>query len=86
MDLVPAPDGAAPRVAQLEAPDALAVHRELERLAGTYPAFRFRTQQGWDRRLLRWVAERRNGLTPGLHTVITASLAELHSALDGDQG
>lgn len=54
---------------------------ELQRLAAEYPAFRFRTQHGWDRSRLRWVAERIRGLDEGLHTAITTDLAELRAAL-----
>lgn len=54
---------------------------ELYRLAADYPAFRFRTQQGWDRTRLRWVAERIRGIDGGLHTVITTDLSELRTAL-----
>ena len=73
-----------PQVPALDTSDALAVYRELERLAENYPAFRFRTQGGWDHRKVRWVAERIRGTDEGLHTVITTDLCELHSALDGD--
>ena len=38
---------------------------------------------GWHRGL-RWVAERRNGMEPGLHTAITACLDELEAALASD--
>jgi hypothetical protein len=65
----------------LDTSDAYAVHAELGRLAAAYPAFRFRTQAGWDRKSIRWVAERIRGLDPGLHTVITADLSELIAAL-----
>ncbi|HUJ07318.1 MAG TPA: hypothetical protein VLX31_14510 [Streptosporangiaceae bacterium] len=58
------------------------VSAELDRLAASYPAFRFRTQASRDRRRMLWVAERINGLTPGLHTAITSDLAELQTALD----
>jgi hypothetical protein len=54
---------------------------ELARLAAAYPAFRFRTQRGWDRTRLRWVAERIRGLDEGLHTAITTDLGELRAAL-----
>jgi len=60
------------------------IARELNRLAAAHPAFRFGTQRGWDRTRLRWVAERINGLNPGLHIVITADLTELHAALAAD--
>jgi|ERR1022692_757182 hypothetical protein len=54
---------------------------ELQRLATEYPAFRFRTQQGWDRTRLRWVAERIRDMDEGLHTAITTDLADLRAAL-----
>jgi len=63
---------------------------ELARLAADYPAFRFRTQHGWDRIGLRWVAERIRGLDEGLHTAITTDRSELRAALgtppDGQDG
>jgi hypothetical protein len=44
------------------------------------PEFRFcRALVGWHGP--RWIAERENGITPGLHTVITEHLSELHAAL-----
>ena len=70
-----------PRVPAPEVPDALDVHGELRRLAGDYPAFRFRTQAGHDRMRMRWVAERISGLDAGLHTVITTDLDELRAVL-----
>ena len=70
-----------PRVTAPDAPGAEAVQTELRRLAAAYPAFRFRTQGGWDHRQVRWVAERIRGIDPGLHTVITTDLAELRAAL-----
>ena len=73
-----------PRVTPPDAPCGETVQAELRRLAAGYPAFRFRTQQGWDRGRLRWVAERIQGTDAGLHTVITTDLAELHAALEGD--
>ena len=64
-----------------EVPDALDVPAELRRLAADYPTFRFRTQRGWDRTRLRWVAERVHGLDAGVHTVITTELSELRATL-----
>ncbi len=58
------------------------IAQELNRLAADYPAFRFRTQRGWDRTRLRWVAERVRGLDMGVHTMITTDLRELRAALD----
>jgi len=53
-------------------------------LHARYPAFRFSyAQVGWLGR--RWIAERINGLDYGLHTMITADLAELRDALDQDE-
>ena len=82
--------GAPPRpyVPAPEVPDALDVdvYGELRRLAADFPAFRFRIQGGWDRRRMRWVAERVRGLDAGLHTVITTDLAELRAALDAAPG
>jgi hypothetical protein len=49
-----------------------------------YPAFRFLCGPvGWHSQ--RWTAERIDGLDPGLHTLITADLRELCSALDADR-
>ena len=53
---------------------------ELDRLAAAYPAFWFARQPG-GRHGICWVAQRKAGLHPGLHTVITADLAELRAAL-----
>jgi hypothetical protein len=54
-------------------------------LSARYPEFRFfREPRGWHRQH-RWIAERVNGLTPGLHTAITGDLTELMSALAHDQ-
>ncbi len=61
-------------------PGSLAASDELDRLTAAYPAFRFRCQM-IGRHGARWIAERKNGLHPGLHTVITADLAELRTAL-----
>ena len=76
-------DGAPPRQRALapEMSDTLDVQAELRRLAADYPAFRFRTQTGYDRKRMRWVAERVQGLDAGLHTVITTDLAELRAVL-----
>jgi len=60
------------------------IARELNRLAACYPALRFGTDTGWDRKTLRWVPERIDGLAPGLHTAITTDLDELRAALDAD--
>lgn len=57
---------------------------DLGALIACYPQFRFcRTRIG--HRGIRWVAERANGLEPGLHTMITADLGELRAALDADR-
>jgi len=61
-------------------PGSLAAADELDRLTAAYPAFRFRCQM-IGRHGTRWIAERKVGLHPGLHTVITADLAELRAAL-----
>jgi len=53
---------------------------ELDRLASAYPAFWF-GREAIGRHGTCWVARRRDGLRPGLHTVITADLAELRAAL-----
>jgi len=61
--------------------------RELRALAVSYPAFRFR-RETVGRRGGRWIAERRDHLGYGVHTVITADLGELRAALgrpDADQ-
>ena len=53
-------------------------------LSAEFPAFRFRCERaGWHREC-RWVAERINGLAPGLHTLITEDLSELRAALARD--
>jgi hypothetical protein len=49
-----------------------------------YPAFRFRRER-LGHRGMRWIAQRRDGLEPGLHTVISANLQELCAALHEDQ-
>jgi hypothetical protein len=58
---------------------------ELDRLASMYPAFWF-TLEVIGRHGSSWVARRKNGLRPGLHTVITSDLAELHAALASLEG
>ncbi len=80
----------APELPALAGPAGLAdlsyddIAMVLGSLHSSYPAFRFRCAQvGWPGR--RWIAERINGLDPGLHTMITADLAELHEALDQDE-
>jgi len=65
--------------------DAPTVPHELDRLAAAYPAFRFGCEIV-GRHGPCWVAERKNGLHPGLHTVITADLGELHAALASEEG
>ena len=50
-------------------------------LTVTYPAFRFRRERVSPRRS-RWIATRRNGCDPGVHTIVTADLGELRAALD----
>jgi len=66
-------------------PGSLNAADELGRLAAAYPAFRFRSQT-IGRHGARWVAERKNGLHTGLHTIITADLTELRAALAGQEG
>jgi len=51
------------------------IARELNQLAGAYPAFRFRTQGSPRSEGLRWVAERIDGLNPGLHPAMTRTLS-----------
>ncbi len=63
----------------------MVVAAELDRLTVAYPAFRFRSQL-IGRHGVRWVAERKNGLHPGLHTAITADLVELRAALASEEG
>ena len=58
---------------------------ELDRLAGMYPAF-WITLETIGRHGSCWVARRKNGVPPGLHTVITSDLDELHAALATPQG
>jgi hypothetical protein len=53
---------------------------ELDRLAAAYPAYCF-SRETIGRHGTCWVARRKDGLSPGLHTVITADLDELHAAL-----
>jgi hypothetical protein len=63
-----------PRISLLNAQD------ELGLLAAQYPQFRFRRENiGW--RGPGWIAERLNGLDPGLHTAITSDIEELRAAL-----
>lgn len=66
-------------------PGDLDAAAEIDRLTAAYPVFRFRCQM-IGHHGTRWVAERRNGLHPGLHTVITDDLAELHAALTSQEG
>jgi len=66
-------------------PDAPAAADEISRLTVAYPAFRFGCQMV-GRHGSCWVAERKNGLHPGLHTVITSDLGELHAALAAEGG
>lgn len=57
---------------------------DLGALIACYPQFRFcRARIG--RRGLRWIAERIDGIRPGLHTMITADLSELRTALSADR-
>ena len=56
--------------------------RELGRLAAAYPAFRF-SREHVGRHGQCWVAERRDRMAHGVHTVITADIAELRAALSG---
>ena len=53
-------------------------------LAARYPAFRFRRER-LEPRGQRWIALRKKGLDPGLHTLITADLGELRAALAEDE-
>ena len=53
-------------------------------LHARYPAFRFGYAQV-GRLGHRWIAERANGLDPGLHTMISADLGELLAALCADR-
>ena len=59
------------------------VSEVLAGLRQDYPPFAFR-RETLGRHGPRWVARRRQGASPGVHTVITASLAELRDALDRD--
>jgi hypothetical protein len=52
-------------------------------LTASYPAFRFQYVQV-GRLGDRWIAERASGTDPGLHTVITEDVRELHHALNQD--
>jgi hypothetical protein len=58
---------------------------ELDRLTAAYPAFRFGCET-IGRHGSCWVARRINGLNPGVHTVITADLDELRTALASHEG
>jgi len=69
----------------LETIQAESPARELDRLATAYPAFRF-SLDFFGRRGTLWVARRINGLNSGVHTVITADLAELHAVLASQEG
>ena len=71
------------RTSPLTDPDDIGT--ALRALAAEYPAFRFRHEPVGHRKA-RWVAERKTGLDPGLHTVITSSFAELCRALTRDGG
>ncbi len=57
----------------------------LASLSSSYPAFWF-SRETVGRHGVRWVARRKDGLSPGLHTVITADLSELHTALASPDG
>ena len=63
----------------------LPVMLELDSLTTAYPAFRFRRDLA-GRHGSCWVAERKDGLGQGVHTVITGDLAELLAALAGPAG
>jgi hypothetical protein len=54
--------------------------RELDDLKAAFPAFRF-SHRPVGRHGSCWVAERKNGLDPGVHTLITSDLSELRAAL-----
>jgi hypothetical protein len=60
-------------------------HDPLASLVKTYPAFRFNLRTV-GRHGDCWIAERKDGLTPGLHTIITADLEELRAALASQEG
>lgn len=51
----------------------------LAALHGDYPAFRF-SSEAWPGRRRRYTAQRTDGQS-GLHTIVTADLAELRQAL-----
>lgn len=53
-------------------------------LVARYPAFTFAYAR-IGRRDCRWIAERKDGLSAGLHTMITADLDELSAALNADR-
>jgi len=59
--------------------------RELDRLAAAYPAFQF-GYRPTGRHGSCWTAERKNGLDPGLHTLITSDLSELLATLAKSAG
>ena len=63
-------------------PDDETVMRHLARLTTAYPAFRF-SRESVGRHGPCWVAERRNRMAYGVHTVITTDIGELHAALSG---
>jgi hypothetical protein len=65
-------------------PDPAAIDRQIRRLAAAYPEFLF-SHELLGHRGARWVAERRDWRAPGLHTVITDDLMELHAALARDK-
>jgi hypothetical protein len=72
---------ASPRPRRL---DPAAIDRHIRRLTAAYPEFLFSHELlGW--KGARWVAERRDRRAPGLHTVITDDLMELHAALARDK-
>jgi hypothetical protein len=58
---------------------------ELDCLTAAFPAFRF-SYRAVGRHGTCWVAERKDGLSPGLHTLITSDLAELRAALATPDG
>ncbi len=60
-------------------------HDPLTSLIRNYPAFWF-SRETIGRHGSCWVARRKNGLRPGLHTVITTDLAELHAVLANPEG
>jgi hypothetical protein len=58
---------------------------ELDGLAAAFPAFRF-SYRPVGRPGSCWSAERKNGIDPGVHIVITSDLAELRVVLAGQEG